>query len=295
MVIAGVARVNFREFIGYGMIFAVLWFVIGVRGIHVRALLGGPIETSFILAHDRGSRSFRGEREVAGNPYPLHDAHRQLRSGRVEFAALVKVDGRAILFDTGARPDTVLINTRALAVDLSGIGDVILSHNHADHTGGLVTLRRAHPKALGRAHVGRGIFLSRLRGRGGEGNSMIDTRRDYEALGGSFVEHTGFAEIAPGVWVTGPVPRKHPERNWSGSGQLRDSGGKLAEDNLPEDMSMVIETAQGLVLISGCGHAGMINTIEHIRTKFGDRPLHAAIGGFHLFRRLGRTLGLDRG
>ena len=112
---------------------------------------------------------------------------------------------------------------------------------------------------------------------------MIQARSEYAALGGKFVEHAGFAQIAPGVWLTGPVPRKHAERNWSGPGQLRGADGSLAEDNLPEDMSMVIETAQGLVLISGCGHAGLINTLESARTEFGARPLHAAIGGFHLF------------
>src|SRR6266850_6859676 len=62
--------------------------------------------------------------------------------GEWGFAALVEADGHQFLFDTGARPDTVLTNARALGVDLSGVQDVILSHNHGDHTGGLVTLRR---------------------------------------------------------------------------------------------------------------------------------------------------------
>jgi 7,8-dihydropterin-6-yl-methyl-4-(beta-D-ribofuranosyl)aminobenzene 5'-phosphate synthase len=203
--------------------------------------------------------------------------------GEWGFAALVTVDGRVILFDTGARPDTVLKNARELKVDLRGVSDVILSHNHGDHTGGLMTLLREYPKALSRAHVGRGIVVSRARADGSEANPMIQTRREYEAAGGKFVEHAGFAQIAPGVWLTGPVPRKHSERNWSVSGQLRDAAGKLSEDNLPEDMSMIVETAQGLVLISGCGHAGLINTVEHARAKFGGKPLHAAIGGFHLF------------
>jgi len=203
--------------------------------------------------------------------------------GEWGFAALVTVDGRAMLFDTGARPETVLKNARELKVDLSGVNDVILSHNHGDHTGGLVTLRREYSKALGRAYAGRGIFTSRVQADGAEGNPMLRTRREFEALGGKFVEAGGFAEIAPGVWLTGPVPRKYPERNWSVSGQLRDADGKLSEDNLPEDMSMVVETAQGLVLISGCGHAGLINTLDYAREKFGNRPVHAAIGGFHLF------------
>ncbi len=71
----------------------------------------------------------------------------------------------ACLFDTGARPETVLQNARELKIDLSGVTEVILSHHHGDHTGGLVTLRRElarqNPKALEKAHVGAGIFLSR--------------------------------------------------------------------------------------------------------------------------------------
>ena len=203
--------------------------------------------------------------------------------GEWGFAAVVTVDGRPILFDTGARPDTVLKNARELGVDVAAIQDVILSHNHTDHTGGLMTLRREYPKALGRAHVGRGIFLGRVRPDGGEGNSMIATRAEFQAAGGKFIEYEGFEEIFPGVWLTGPVPRKHAERNWSGAGQLKNAAGAVAEDNLPEDMSMVIETAQGLVLISGCGHAGVINTLEAVRAKLGARPMHAMIGGFHLF------------
>jgi 7,8-dihydropterin-6-yl-methyl-4-(beta-D-ribofuranosyl)aminobenzene 5'-phosphate synthase len=186
--------------------------------------------------------------------------------GEWGFSAVVIADGRTILFDTGARPDTVLKNARELKVDLRGIAEVILSHNHTDHTGGLVTLRREYPKALGHAHVAPGIFR----------NSMVQTKAEYEALGGKFTEHPEFTQIAPGVWLTGPVPRPHDERNWS-------TAGNQPEDNIPEDMSMVIQTAQGLVLISGCGHAGLINTIDYAQKKLGSKPILAAIGGFHLF------------
>ena len=81
--------------------------------------------------------------------------------GQWGFAALVEVDGKRFLFDdTGSQPETVLINARALSVDLSNVTEVILSHNHADHTGGLLRLRRSlaakNPAALTRVHVARG-------------------------------------------------------------------------------------------------------------------------------------------
>jgi 7,8-dihydropterin-6-yl-methyl-4-(beta-D-ribofuranosyl)aminobenzene 5'-phosphate synthase len=206
--------------------------------------------------------------------------------GEWGFAALVEVDGHKILFDTGARPDTVLKNAKELGVDLSIVKEVILSHNHSDHTGGLLKLRRTflrrNRSALSRAHVGRGIFWNRPSDKG-EGNEMIALKAAYEASGGTFIEHNEPVEIFPNVWLTGPVQRVHPERNWSGSRRVKTPEG-LVEDNIPEDMSLVIDTDQGLVLVSGCGHAGIINTLEYARRHIRQAPVHAALGGFHLFQ-----------
>jgi 7,8-dihydropterin-6-yl-methyl-4-(beta-D-ribofuranosyl)aminobenzene 5'-phosphate synthase len=206
--------------------------------------------------------------------------------GEWGFAALVEADGRRILFDTGARPETVLQNARELRVDLSDITDVVLSHNHSDHVGGLLPLRRELSRksrsALSRAHVAPGIFWSRPAPDASESNAMLALKAAYEAEGGRFVEHSEPFSLSPGVWLTGPVPRIHPERNWSVSGQMKSPSG-LIEDNLPEDQSLVFDTERGLVLLSGCGHAGIINTIEQARSKIRNAPLHAAIGGFHLF------------
>ena len=78
--------------------------------------------------------------------------------GEWGFSALVRTDGHRILFDTGERPETVLQNARELKIDLSGVTEVILSHHHGDHVGGLLTLRRelarTNPDALKRAYVG---------------------------------------------------------------------------------------------------------------------------------------------
>src|SRR5580704_19233377 len=103
--------------------------------------------------------------------------------GEWGFSAVVDVDGHRILFDTGDRPETVLNNAKELHVDLSNITDVVLSHNHHDHTGGLMTLRRAlmtdHPSALCRAHVGKGIFDARRTDQGKPLEFMLTTRREY--------------------------------------------------------------------------------------------------------------------
>jgi 7,8-dihydropterin-6-yl-methyl-4-(beta-D-ribofuranosyl)aminobenzene 5'-phosphate synthase len=207
--------------------------------------------------------------------------------GEWGFAALVEADGHRILVDTGAKPDTVLLNARQLNLDLSDVREVILTHNHDDHTGGLLTLRRElmkkNPAALSIAHVGKGIFYSRpAEGNGKEDNVMIGLRKEYEATGGKFVEHDGPAELFPGAWLTGPVPRIYPERNWSATGKVQTPAG-LVEDTIPEDQSLVLNTDKGLVMVSGCGHAGVINTMTFAEKEFPSTPVYALIGGFHLF------------
>jgi 7,8-dihydropterin-6-yl-methyl-4-(beta-D-ribofuranosyl)aminobenzene 5'-phosphate synthase len=206
--------------------------------------------------------------------------------GEWGFAALVEADGRQILFDTGAHPRTVLDNAKELGLDLSRVEEVVLSHNHEDHTGGLMTLRRElsarNPKAMSRVHVGKGIFWSRPGRDGRESNTMILTRRQFEATGGTFIEHDAPVQLIPGLWLTGPVPRLHAERNWSGKGLMQGPEG-VVEDTIPEDQSLVADTPRGLVLLAGCGHAGIVNTIDYARKVVRPAPLHAAIGGFHLF------------
>lgn len=205
--------------------------------------------------------------------------------GEWGFAALVEADGHRILVDTGAKPDTVLLNVRQLGVDLSDVREVVLTHNHDDHVGGLLTLRREfmkkNPAALSIVHVGKGIFYSRPSD-GKEDNVMIAVRKEYEATGGKFVEHDASAELFPGAWLTGPVPRQYRERNWSVKGKVMTPSG-LVEDNIPEDQSLVFNTAKGLVVVSGCGHAGVVNTLTFAEKEFPGTPVYTLVGGFHLF------------
>ncbi len=207
--------------------------------------------------------------------------------GEWGYSALIEVDGKRLLLDTGARPETVLRNATELGIDLSTVTDVVLTHGHDDHTGGLVTLRRElakrNPAAMSRVHVARGIFWERLNAGIAIPDDGLKTRRaEFERLGGTFIEHAGAVELLPGVWFTGPVPRIHDERNWSGSRQVRSPRGDM-EDNVPEDASLVIDTPEGLIVVSGCGHAGIVNTIDFARRAVRNAPVVAAVGGFHLF------------
>jgi len=205
--------------------------------------------------------------------------------GEWGFSALVEADGRRILLDTGNHPETVLQNVRDLNIDLSDVKDVILTHDHLDHVGGLMPLRREMMKknkaALSVAHVGRGIFYSRPSPEG-EQNAMIAIRKDYESSGGNCIEHAEGFDIFPGAWLTGPVPRKYPEHNWSPGGKVQTPSG-LVEDNIPEDQSLVLNTSRGLVVLTGCGHAGIINILTYAKQRFPNQPVYGVVGGLHLF------------
>jgi 7,8-dihydropterin-6-yl-methyl-4-(beta-D-ribofuranosyl)aminobenzene 5'-phosphate synthase len=216
--------------------------------------------------------------------------------GEWGYAALIEVDGHQILFDTGARPNTVLKNAAELGIDLSTVDTVILSHHHWDHTGGLVTLRstfmQTNPAALQHAHVGEGIFLPRsidpeavARIKSGPPKELLvkmpDVRNEYESLGGHFTVHSKPHEIHPGVWVTGPIPRVHEEKNWTRFNRI-ERDGSFEEDTIPEDQALIINTSKGLVVVAGCGHAGVVNTMEYARSIAGERTVHAVLGGLHM-------------
>ena len=208
--------------------------------------------------------------------------------GEWSFAAWVETPAGAVLFDTGWSPRNVLENAEALGIDLSLAEELVLSHHHGDHTGGLVTLRRElmqrNPNALSRIHVAAGIFTSRPGPEGSERNPMVSIRAEIEATGAKFIVHAEPTEIAPGVWVTGPVPRPHDEQTYPrGPGRVLEEAGQIRPDTVPESQSLLIVAEGGPILVSGCGHAGLINTLEYAKDQIVDEPIQSAIGGFHLF------------
>jgi len=201
--------------------------------------------------------------------------------GEWGYSAIVQVDGRKLLFDTGQRPETVLKNAEELGFDLHEIEDVFLSHNHGDHTGGLLSLREKlkplNPKAMSRVHVGEGIFAQRINA----GNRMQEMKQKLEADGVEFIVYDKPTELFPGVWITGPVERIHDEKNYGQGGRIYTETGEII-DNIPEDQSLAINTGKGFVVVAGCSHAGIINTLDYIKSKIEDKNIFTVIGGFHL-------------
>jgi 7,8-dihydropterin-6-yl-methyl-4-(beta-D-ribofuranosyl)aminobenzene 5'-phosphate synthase len=216
--------------------------------------------------------------------------------GEWGFSALAIVDGQCVLFDTGRYPDTVSRNTQILNVDLSCVTDVVLSHFHFDHMGGLVTLmqenRAKNPQAMQRVHVAEGFFYPRrILSRSGdaEWNQMIETRTRLEADGVEFIIHSEPEEILPSVWVTGPIERTHQEKTYPLGIDVKIDG-EWVEDFVPDSQGMTIVTAEGPIVLLGCGHSGSVNLLEQVQRDIQDDSIHALMGGMHLFSASDETL-----
>ena len=209
----------------------------------------------------------------------LSDFH----TGEWGFSAMIEVDGERILFDAGSRENTVVQNAKELNINLDNIDNIYLSHNHKDHTGGLITLKKEYPNSFKNAHVGEGIFYSRPNSEGDD-NYILSNKNTLENLGIKFISHKNPTQLIPGLWTTGQVPRKYDEKNWSGVSKMIDSKGNIVEDIIPEDQSLFFDTENGIVLISGCGHAGLANTLDYVQKISPGRPIYKIIGGFHLLK-----------
>jgi 7,8-dihydropterin-6-yl-methyl-4-(beta-D-ribofuranosyl)aminobenzene 5'-phosphate synthase len=217
--------------------------------------------------------------------------------GEWGLSALVEADGQCVLFDAGRYPDTVLRNAEALSVDLSCVTDVVLSHFHFDHTTGLLPiLRDIHARGSEtdlRVHVASGFFLPRrIPSATGdeEWNQMIAMRDSLESEGVRFVEHEGPSEILPSIWVTGSISRPNPERNYPSTIHVR-MDGEWIEDFVPDSQGLTVVTPQGHIVLLGCGHSGVVNALEHVRNEIDDLPIHALMGGLHLFAASDEVLG----
>ncbi|MFT7652628.1 MAG: 7,8-dihydropterin-6-yl-methyl-4-(beta-D-ribofuranosyl)aminobenzene 5'-phosphate synthase [Limisphaerales bacterium] len=217
--------------------------------------------------------------------------------GEWGFSALIETQAGTVLFDTGFKQTTVWNNSKALNVDLSAVNSVILTHYHTDHTGGLLHMRKQlmqeHPNALSQVYVGKGFFQQRFDRDGKPVYSLDrslnsdffdkpqDFRRAAEALGIRFTVVEQALEILPGVHLTGPIKRQHDERNVS-PGRFLDVTASQS-DNVPESQVVGLLTAKGWLLVSGCGHAGIVNATVALR-DIRAVPVVMGVGGFHLFR-----------
>jgi len=138
--------------------------------------------------------------------------------------------------------------------------------------------------------VGEGIFYPRARSSSAvDVNPMKSIRSEYEKSGGVFVVQREPTELYPGIWLTGPVPRNYEHNGYKGA-RMTTPTGIVNEDTIPEDMALICDTDNGLVVLTGCGHAGVINIISYAQTFIRPARVHALIGGLHLDEATDETL-----
>lgn len=188
------------------------------------------------------------------------------------FSALIETDDKKILVDAGATGIAVIHNLRLLGIEPEDIDIIVLSHGHNDHTGGLSNFRAriiAHPDAFYKRYLiapkGMKFDLSC------PNPERLMDRVDF---------HRGPVKLAGGVWTTGEVKRRHP---WEMLNVFEiQKNGKSESDDVMDDIGVIISSQNGLVVIAGCSHAGIINIIEQAIEISGIKNIYCVIGGFHL-------------
>jgi 7,8-dihydropterin-6-yl-methyl-4-(beta-D-ribofuranosyl)aminobenzene 5'-phosphate synthase len=211
---------------------------------------------------------------TVGRPIPACGEH--------GFSCLVRTDAGTWLFDTG-NGETLLGNLDALEIDASQIDAVMLSHGHYDHSGGLLPLlQKIGPRPV---YSHSQIFSKRFwQGQHEERDIGLPyTRSELETAGATFQHLDQLTEISPGIHFSGTIPRLASlEKGDPHLVRKPDHGEGWLSDELPDDAALAVETQKGLVVLLGCAHSGLINTVEHFRRELGVRRIHAVIGGTHL-------------
>jgi 7,8-dihydropterin-6-yl-methyl-4-(beta-D-ribofuranosyl)aminobenzene 5'-phosphate synthase len=201
--------------------------------------------------------------------------------GEHGLAFWIDTGAHRVLFDTG-QGMALAHNAARLAVDFSRADAVVLSHGHFDHVGGLETALAAAPKAP--------LFLHpcavepKFTGTDPAVARRISTpfveSESFRGAGRRVVETREPCEVVPGVWTTGEIPRTNDFEDTGGPFYL--DAGLTRPDPLLDDQALYLPTAQGVILICGCAHAGVVNTLRHVARLTDGASVRALIGGLHL-------------
>ena len=202
--------------------------------------------------------------------------------GEWGLSILIEAAGLKLLLDCGQSISAVH-NADVLGVDLGKIDKVILSHGHYDHTGGLrPVLSRMKKRIEIIAHPD--IWAAKYACRPGRADRYIGIpyqRDEMESLGACFKQEKGPTRITDAIMTSGEIPMVTEFENIPPDLQVKGTGGFLP-DKILDDQALILQTGAGLVVILGCAHRGIINTIYHAQQLTGVKKLHAVLGGCHL-------------
>jgi 7,8-dihydropterin-6-yl-methyl-4-(beta-D-ribofuranosyl)aminobenzene 5'-phosphate synthase len=209
------------------------------------------------------------------------------------FAALIETGGKRILFDTG-QLTALDANCRALGIDMAGIDMIVLSHGHYDHTGNLADVLRIADRAMLYLHPT--ALVERYSIRNGQPRPIDMPESAKRAIDELPPERVRWVneplQLTGDVLLTGPVPRNTAFEDTGGPFFFDPEGQR--PDPIEDDLSLWIEEPEGLTVLAGCCHSGIVNTLDYIESLTGPKPIARLIGGLHLSaaspERLERTI-----
>ena len=200
------------------------------------------------------------------------------------FSMLIETEENKVLVDTGVTGIAMEHNLKLLGYTMDDIDVTVFSHGHNDHTGGIEKVKGriiAHPDAFHERYLSpkEGVMYDLT-------SPQLNTEKQQVEF------HTGPVKVAKGVMLTGEVPRIH---EWEELNVFKKKiNNELIEDHVLDDQGVVINTEKGLIIIQGCSHAGIINTVEQAKKITGVEKVYCVIGGFHLIgpaeKKIDRTI-----
>jgi len=210
-------------------------------------------------------------------------------AGKPGFAAewglsiFVQTDENTLLFDTGAS-DIVLRNADKLGIKVHSITRIVLSHAHADHTGGLrdVLKRTGRTEVIAHPAVWELKFTRRPHEDNAAYIGVPYVKEELEFLGADFKLSREPVRLSENIWTTGEIPMTTDFESIEPIFHVKENS-IFRPDTIPDDLALIIKTEKGLVIVLGCGHRGVVNTIYHAQNITGEKKVHTVVGGTHLF------------
>jgi 7,8-dihydropterin-6-yl-methyl-4-(beta-D-ribofuranosyl)aminobenzene 5'-phosphate synthase len=194
----------------------------------------------------------------------------------------IEAGGKYILWDTG-QSEKFFDNAKQLGIDIGTADAIALSHGHHDHTGGLARATALAPNAAiylhpAAAQAKYSFKTGQSRPIGMNPQARLAVIEKEITTGVIYVNQK--TDLAPGLTLTGPVPRHTPFENTGGQFYTDPDG--VCVDELTDDQSLYIQCPEGIVVILGCAHSGVVNILDAVAEETNSSTLYAVIGGMHL-------------
>lgn len=204
--------------------------------------------------------------------------------GEHGFSCLIE-SGDTTLFDTG-QGFGIVNNMQKMGKQFDAIGRVVLSHGHFDHTGGLLAVLQnrkektpvfLHPDAFNDKKAVVPLPQNTIELPIG----MRASKEEYEKAGAQFNLIKGFTKITDSISALSDVKRPADWKTWD-TRLKQKINGEIVDDPFTDDLSLIINTESGPVVLLGCAHAGIVEILNDLSEKTGHKEFHAVIGGTHL-------------